>query len=477
MSLFTEYENYDAVGLGELIRQKQVTPDELLDTALDLVATHNPAVNAVVHLMEYQARTAIHDGLPTGPLSGVPFMLKDLYVLYEGEPTTNGSHLFHNFIANHDSTVTERFRAAGLVIMAKTNTPEFGLNVATEPVATGPTLNPWNPTRTAGGSSGGASAAVATGMVPIAHATDGGGSIRIPASNCGLFGLKPTRARVPAGPDAGEGWSGLSTGHVVSRTVRDSAAVLDATHGPAPGDPYSAPLPLRPFRDEVGHPPGQLRVALWTEGLAQQPIDSECVRGAEKVAAILTDLGHEVSPATPPISGLDFRPAMRVIMSSHTANHLDTFAETTGTSVKVDDTENIPRLFAEEGRRLSGRDYVKALSVIHRTGRQLADFFKDYDVILSPTLADRPLPLGIFDMMGTDLDLYFERMLNHLAFTPLYNITGCPAASLPLHMTPDGLPVGIQLGAQFGDEATLFQVAAQLEQAHPWWDQRPPLST
>ena len=476
MSVFAEYEQYDAVGLGDLIRSREVTAEEVLDAALDRVATRNPDVNAVVHLMEQAARSTIRNGLPEGPLSGVPFMLKDLYTLYDGEPTTNGSRLFRDFVADHDSTVTERFRSAGLVIMAKTNTPEFGLNAATEPVLHGPTLNPWDRGRSVGGSSGGSAAAVATGMVPVAHATDGGGSIRIPAANCGLFGLKPTRARVPAGPDVGEGWSGLSTGHVVTRSVRDSAAFLDATHGPAPGDPYWAPRPLRPYRDEVDTPPGNLRVALWTDGLAGETIDPECVRGAEIVGSILSDLGHRVEAATPPVSGLEVRPAMRVVMSSHTANHLDLRSEATGIPVEDDDIENIPRLIAEEGRRFTGRDYVKALLVIHRAGRQLAGFFTSYDVILSPTLADPPLPLGALDMMGTDLDAYLERMLSHLAFTTLYNITGCPAATLPLHSSPEGLPVGVQLGAPFGDEAALFRLSAQLEQARPWQDRRPQTS-
>ena len=474
MSTFAEYEDYDAIGLGELIRDKKVRADEVLDAALERVAARNPSVNAVVHLMEDRARAAIRDGLPDGPLSGVPFMLKDLYTLYEGEPTTNGSRLFRGFVADHDSTITQRFRAAGLVIMAKTNTPEFGLNAATEPLLHGATLNPWNPARSAGGSSGGAAAAVATGMVPIAHATDGGGSIRVPAANCGLFGLKPTRARVPAGPDIGEGWSGLSTSHAVSWSVRDSAALMDATHGSALGDPYWAPPPRQPYGKEVGAPPGTMRIALWTEGLADEQIDPECVRGAEKVAELLTDLGHHITPTRLPISGHDFLPALRIIIASHTANNLDLRAETTGLAVEATDTENIPRLFGEEGRRLSGRDYVRALLVIHRTGRQLADFFRNYDAILSPTQADQPLPLGAIDMTGTDLDAYVDRLFGHMAFTPLYNITGCPAATLPLHTTSDGLPVGIQVGAPFGDEAAIFRLAAQLEGASPWWGQRPP---
>ena len=256
MSAFPEYETYDALGLASLIASGEVKAEEVLEAAIGCVEERNPGVNAVVHTMFEEARRTIAAGLPEGPLSGVPYMLKDLYVLYTGAPTSNGSHLFDGYVADHDSTIVERLRAAGLVVVGKTNTPEFGINATTEPVVFGPTRNPWSPDRSAGGSSGGAAAAVAAGMVPAAHATDGGGSIRIPASNCGLFGLKPTRARNPAGPDVGEGWSGLSSGHAVSRSVRDSAALLDATHGPAAGDPYRAPPPERPFREEVGADPG-----------------------------------------------------------------------------------------------------------------------------------------------------------------------------------------------------------------------------
>ena len=472
--MFHEYEDYDALGLAGLIRAGQVKADEVLDAALERVAVRNPEVNAVVHLMEGDARKAIADGLPAGPVSGVPFMLKDLHGLYAGAPTSNGSRLYSGFVADHDSTVTDRYRRAGLVILAKTNVPELGISGATEPVLHGSTLNPWDPSRSAGGSSGGGAAAVVTGMVPVAQGSDGGGSIRSPASNCGLYGLKPTRARVAAGPDAGEGWSGLSTYHVVSRSVRDSAALLDATHGPEPGDPYAAPPPERAFLAEVDDPPGRLRIALWTEGLHGEPVDPECVGAAERVAGLLTDLGHVVTPAVPPVSGAECRAAISVVMAAHTANHVDLRLAALGRQLRAGDLENITRLVAEEGRRLSARDYANALLMIHRTGRRLAGFFDHHDIVLSPTLADPPLPLGALDMMGDDLDAYLERMWGHLAFTPLYNLSGCPAASLPLHMTPDGLPVGVQIGASFGNEALLFRLSAQLEEAAPWWDRRPP---
>ncbi|MDE0376372.1 MAG: amidase [bacterium] len=474
MALFDEYEDHDALGLAGLIRDRRTTPDELLDAALERVATRNPGVNAVIHLMEDAARETISRGLPPGPVSGVPFMLKDLHGLCAGEPTTNGSRLYQGNVADHDSTIIARYREAGLLLFAKTNTPEVGISGTTEPVLYGPTLNPWDRSRSAGGSSGGGAAAVVTGMVPVAQATDGGGSIRSPAANCGLFGLKPTRARTPAGPDAGEGWSGLATYHVVSRTVRDSAVFLDVAHGPEPGDPYTAPVPDRDFLAEVGRDPGRLRIALWTEGLCGEPVDPECVLAAERVAGRLAELGHTVTPAVPPVSGAESRRAITTILVGHTANHVTLRLNALGRALRSDDLENITRLAAEEGNRLSARDYANALVMAHRTGRQMAGFFDEYDIILSPTLADPPLPLRGLDMMGDDLDYYMDRLWGHMAFTPLYNLSGCPAASLPMRMTPDGLPVGVQIGAAFGNEAILFRLAAQLEEADPWWDRRPP---
>ncbi len=469
---FPEFAACDAVALAERIRSGEVSAEDVLEETLARVEARNPACNAVVHRMDESARKAIALGLPDGPLRGVPYMLKDLNVLCEGEPTGNGSRMFSDFVADHDSTLTERLRAAGLVIVGKTNTPELGLNVTTEPAAHGPTRNPWDLTRSAGGSSGGSAAAVAAGMLPAAHATDGGGSIRIPAANCGLFGLKPTRARNPAGPDAGEGWSGLGVGHAVTRSVRDSAALLDATHGPAPGDPYCAPPPSRPFREEVGADPGALRIALWTEGLAGEAIDPECVHAAEAVAKLCGDLGHRVEPATPPVSGPVLRHAMRVILSSNVANALALRAAARGRPLSDGEVENATRGFAREGEEASGRDYAAALLTIHGIGRQLAGFFSSYDAVLSPTLADPPLPLGTLDMMSDDLEAYYERLMASIPFTPLFNVTGCPAANLPLHWTAKGLPVGIQLGAAFGAEALLFRLASQLEQARPWAERR-----
>ncbi len=473
MSAFPEYETYDALGLASLIASGEVKAEEVLEAAIGCVEERNPQVNAVVHTMFEEARRTIAAGLPEGPLSGVPYMLKDLYVLYAGAPTSNGSHLFDGYVADHDSTIVERLRAAGLVVVGKTNTPEFGINATTEPVVHGPTRNPWSPDRSAGGSSGGAAAAVAAGMVPAAHATDGGGSIRIPASNCGLFGLKPTRARNPAGPDVGEGWSGLSSGHAVSRSVRDSAALLDATHGPAAGDPYHAPPPERPFRDEVGADPGRLRIALTTAAPSGVPVDAECVRAAEDAAKLCADLGHEVSEAAPELDRDTVSWATNVIIASNLRNAIDVRLKALGREQRQGDVETITALWSEEGRKHTGADYARAVTVVHGVGRRFGAFFEDYDVLLSPTLAAPPLALGTLDMMGDDPKAYNKALMSHIPFTPQFNISGCPAMSLPLHWSADGLPVGVHFGAAFGGEATLLRLAGQIEEARPWSDRRP----
>jgi amidase/6-aminohexanoate-cyclic-dimer hydrolase len=316
MAAFKEYAAYDALSLGELIAKKEVTPQEVLDAAIERIEAVNPRINAVVQKAYDEARAAIRVGLPPGPLSGVPYLMKDLYAWQKGARIGNGSRLYDGFVADHDFTLVERYKAAGLVILGRTNTPEFGLNAATEPVVNGPTRNPWNLERSSGGSSGGAAAAVAAGMVPAAHGTDGGGSIRIPAANCGVFGLKPNRGRNPAGPDVGEGWSGLACGHALTRSVRDSAAFLDASSGPAPGDPYWAPPPARPFLQEVGAKPGKLRIGLAKKPITGTPVHAECVKGVEAAARLCEELGHRVEEAMPAFDFVGLRWAMGVIISA-----------------------------------------------------------------------------------------------------------------------------------------------------------------
>jgi amidase/6-aminohexanoate-cyclic-dimer hydrolase len=475
MAAFKEYADYDALGLGELIAKKEATPQEVLDAAIERIEAVNPKINAVVQKAYDDARAVVRAGLPSGPLAGVPYLMKDLYAWQKGARVGNGSRLYDGFVADHDFTLVARYKAAGLVILGRTNTPEFGLNAATEPVVNGPTRNPWNPERSAGGSSGGAAAAVAAGMVPAAHGTDGGGSIRIPAANCGLFGLKPNRGRNPAGPDVGEGWSGLACGHALTRSVRDSAALLDATSGPAPGDPYWAPPPARPFLQEVGAKPGKLHIAVVKKPITGTPVHPECVKGVEAAARLCEELGHRAEEAAPDFDFVGLRWAMDVIISANLRNGLDARLDALKRTQKEDDVERITALWAEQGRRHTARDYARALVIAHGVGRRFGEFFGKYDVLLSPVAAEPPLPLGATDMMGNDLDAYNERLFRLIPFTPQFNVSGGPAASIPLYWTPDGLPVGIQFGADFGNEAVLFRLAAQLEQAQPWRNKRPSL--
>jgi amidase len=473
MAVFAEYDRYDALGLAALVAAREVSAAELLETAIARVEAANPTLNAVVHKLYELAREAVAGGLPQGKLSGVPFMLKDLGPAYTGAPTSSGSRFFDGYVADFDSTLTERYRRAGLVILAKTSTPELGLNATTEPVLHGPTRNPWNLAHSAGGSSGGAAALVAARVLPAAHATDGGGSIRIPASCCGVFGLKPTRARNPAGPLVGEGWSGLATGHALTISVRDSAALLDATHGPAPGDPYAAPPVTRPFLEEVGADPGRLRIALMTTIPDGPAVHPECVAAAESAARLCQSLGHSVEPASAPFDLAAFVPAMRVLISANLRNVLEQRGRVLGREPGPDDVERVTWELAEEGRRRSASEYAAALQTVHVLGRKMANFFACYDLLLTPTLAQPPVPLGWLDMM-LGIETFYERLNAYMPFTPVFNGTGQPAVSLPLHWTRDGLPVGVQLAARYGDEATLLRISAQIEAAAPWRDRRPP---
>ncbi len=473
MSTFPEYDLYDAIGLAELIREGEIGALDVLDAAMERVDARNPRINAVVDSWYDEAKSGLKNPLPDSPLAGVPYLLKDLGVLYNGRRTSNGSRFFSDAVADHDSTITERYRAAGLVIFGKTNTPEFGLNATTEPALLGQCRNPYDMDRSTGGSSGGAAAAVAARMVPAAHATDGGGSIRIPASNCGLFGLKVTRARNPIGPDVGEGWSGFGVGHAVTRTVRDSAALLDATHGPSPGDPYFAPPASGSYLDQVGRDPGRLKIAMTTRSAADTPVDPECVRAVEDTAKLLEELGHVVEDAEPDYDVDAMKFAMKTIIGSNMRTLLDLRAAALGRPATADDVEPISWHWAELGASVTGADYARALIVIHAISRRMADFFSDYDLALSPTLPHPPLPLGRTSMAGDDLDAYFEELTERVPFTPLYNASGNPAVSLPLHWTDTGLPVGVQLGAAFGAEDLLLRISAQLEQTRPWRDRRP----
>jgi Asp-tRNA(Asn)/Glu-tRNA(Gln) amidotransferase A subunit family amidase len=470
---FADYDRYDGLGLAGLVRAGEVKPEEMLEAAIERVEALNPALNAVVTRLYDQARAALAAGLPAGPFTGVPYALKDLGALYTGAVTSYGSRLFAGAVADHDSEYTVRLKRAGLVILAKTNTPEMGLAPSTEPRLFGPTRNPWNRAHSAGGSSGGSAAAVAGGMLPMAHATDGGGSIRIPASCCGLFGLKPTRARNPMGPDAGEGWGGASVGHAVTRSVRDSAALLDVTAGPDVGDPYWAPPPAGPFLDEVGRPPGRLHIALATASWNGAPVDPECAAAATDAARLCESLGHHVEEARPDYNHEALGQATRIVIGANVRAALDVGAKARGRAVEAGDVERVTWEFAALGASHTAADYARSIGVVHRTGRAVARFFTRHDIILSPTMCRPPFPLGVLDMSSADADAYLAAMLASIGFTSLFNSSGNPAMSVPLAWPRSGLPIGIQFAAPFGGEALLFRLAGQLEAARPWAARRP----
>jgi amidase len=466
----------DATALADLVRRKEVKTIELVDASIDRIERLNPTLNAVVTPMYDLARKAALSPLSEGPFAGVPFLLKDLLAEYGGAALIESSALLRDHVSEQDSELVSRFKRAGLIVVGKTNTPEFGILPTTEPRLFGPSRNPWDTTRTTGGSSGGSAAAVAAGLVPMAHGNDGGGSIRIPASCCGLFGLKPTRGRNPLGPHYGDMYSGLVAEHAITRSVRDSAALLDATSGPDLGDPYWAPPPARPFLQEVGAGPGRLRVALTTQAATDVAVHPDCVAAAHDAAALCAELGHEVTEVTPAIDGQVVTQAFMTLWSAGCAWTVDDWARRTGRTPTPDLFEPLTWALQEMGRQHSASAYLLALQDLQKVTRQVARFFLDYDVWLTPTLGEPPVPLGTFDSPPeTPLQGLF-RAAAFVPFTPICNITGQPAMSVPLYWNADGLPVGSHFVGRFGDEAALFRLAAQLEQARPWASRRPPVS-
>ncbi|MBL6952559.1 MAG: amidase [Alphaproteobacteria bacterium] len=468
----------DATALADLVRRGEVTAAELVEAAIARIERLNPALNAVITRMDDQARAAVRDGYGAAdndaPFAGVPFLLKDLIAEYAGVAIGEGSRFLHGrCISTQDSELVIRLKRAGVIIAGKTNTPEFGLLPTTEPALHGPTRNPWDITRTTGGSSGGSAAAVAAGIVPMAHANDGGGSIRIPAACCGLFGLKPTRARNPMGPGYGDAGSGLAVEHAVTRSVRDSAALLDATSGPAPGDPYWAPPKERPYAEEVGRAPGQLRIAVSTKALTGAKIHPECQAAVEATAKLCEELGHIVEWAEPAFDEARYLKAFASAWTAFASWAIRDWADRFQLSPSEDQFEpNTWRMY-QSGERRSGGAYLRTMQDIQQVARQVAGFFETYDLTLTPTIARPPAPLGYFDWDGGNRDVFLEHIGEYSGFTSIANGTGQPAMSVPLHWTADNLPVGLHFMARFGAEDTLFRLAGQLEQARPWAHRRP----
>jgi amidase len=469
----------DATAQAELVRIGEVSPEELTQAAIARAERLNPDLNAIIHPLYEQGLEESRGELPDGPFRGVPFLFKDLGAGLAGQPMHMGMKGLKDadFRLPVDTFLGARFRKAGFVTIGKTNTPELGIVPTTEPLAYGATHNPWDLGRSPGGSSGGSAAAVAAGIVPIAHANDGGGSIRIPASCCGLVGLKPSRGRTSLGPLVGDVMSGLTVEHVVSRSVRDVAQALDATHGPAPGDPYVAPEPLRPYMDELGADPGSLRIAVLTDpvGVPHIEADPAVVAATREAATMLEDLGHQIDDDVPQVDpSFDLIETFLTRWYAGQTEIIDQFGVLLGRELGPDDVEPLTWAMAEEGRRRHSGEYLAAVSQHQAIARMIGIWFdQGHDLLLTPTMGELPPPLGSFATDPDDPLKTIHRGEQTAAFTALINATGQPAISLPLGWSEEGLPIGVQLIAPLGREDVLLRVAAQLEEAHPWAERFP----
>ncbi len=459
--------DHDATAIGAAIGAGEVTAVEVVTAALARVEERNPTLNAVVALRAEAALAEAAAVVPgSGPLAGVPFVVKDLGAEVAGLPATAGSRLFADRVAQADTELVARYRRAGLIILGNTNTPELGLNASTEPLLHGPTRNPHDPTRSPGGSSGGTAAAVASGMVPAGHASDGGGSIRIPSSACGLVGLKPTRGRTPTFPYSGVLSSPLSVQHALARSVRDSALLLDLGAGGAPGQGVVAPPPARPFVEEVSSPPGRCRVAFSLTRPDGGAVHPDCVAAVRELAELLESLGHAVEEAAPPVPTAGAMTALATGMTAVAAAGVDAWLEATGRTLGDDDLEPFTRVLYDAGRSLRGVDVVRALEAVEQVGYAIGPFFDRYDLLLTATIAEPAPAIGVLDT--TKPEEMYLRAGDFSAMTSIYNVTGQPAISLPTGRDATGVPVGTQLAAAFGNEALLLRVAAQVEAARPW---------
>lgn len=469
----------DATAMAQLVASGAASPDELLDEALSRVKTLNPQLNAVVLIQEDAARRAIKDGLPEGPFKGVPFLLKDLGAEAIDFPSNNGSNLLRNTTYSYDSAIFDRIRATGMVTFGRTTSPEGGIGPVTEAaVYGGPTRNPWDVSRTSGGSSGGAGAAVAAGIVPMAHGSDGGGSVRIPASSCGLFGFKPTRARFPDGPASGEGWAGMAIDGFLSRSVRDNATMMDACAGPDAGAPYAAPAMEMSYAAAITRPPRRLRIGICDTTFNGTAIHPDCAAAVQDAATLLEGLGHSVFPARPVADHDGMMRAWTKIVACGTALGIEGALAARGRDLQQGDIQGVSDSALRFAQSISGAEYLKAVSEIHAYGRQMAAPFAEYDILLSATLAEPPALVGRFTHDRDDYEAYRVGEGGVFAYSPFcatFNASGQPAATVPLGWSTEGLPIGIHLAAAFGEDATLIALCAECEQAQPWAARTPPL--
>lgn len=493
MGAFADFDRYDGMGLAELVRKGEVKSSELVEEAISRIEARNPQINAII-FKTYESARAAAAAPSAGPFAGVPFLLKDMLASLAGAPMSSGNRALANIMRDHDDEIVRRYKRAGLVILGKTNLPEFGLAAVTESEAFGPARNPWDLTRTPGGSSGGSAAAVAARILPMAHGTDGGGSLRIPASCCGLFALKPTRGRTPLGPSQGDSWRGFTVGHAITRSVRDSAALLDATMGGDVGAPYEVRAPARSFLSEVGAPPGKLRIAFTTAPFLARSIHDDCVQGVNSALKLLSALGHEIIEATLPFDKEQWLLAFMTIVAGETQSDIRRASELAGRPLGFKDFEPATYIAGLLGDAWSAGDYASAVKYLQAWSRRVGDAFTRCDVLLTPTLAEPPPLIGA--MKPTNAELAFmnvigplkagwflkvtgfakmlaEKSIEFIPYTPLFNVTGQPAMSVPLYWNDAGLPIGMQFAARFGDEATLFRLAAQLELAQPWFERAP----
>jgi amidase len=491
--VFSDYANYDGLGLAELVRTKKVSPAELVEEAIRRIETHNPKLNAVVLTLYERAREQAKGTLPEGPFTGVPFLIKDLHATLEGVSTSHGNKLWRNMPAAITTELVRRWQNSGVIVLGKTNTPEFGLTPYTESDTLGPAHNPWDLSRTPGGSSGGSGAAVAARMVPMASGGDGGGSIRIPASACGIFGLKPTRGRTPTGPIMGESWNGFDIEHVLTRSVRDSAAMLDATKGPDVGAPYIIP-DAGPFLPEVSKKPGKLKIAFSTKPMLGKEVHNDCVKAVEGTVTLLRELGHDVTEDAPTINGEEYSLQFLTVVAGQIRADIEETAAAAGKKVAMDDFDISTFGTGLFGTILKASDYVRAVRYLQSVSREIGRFFERYDILLTPVLNQPPVKIGalkpsaneqtqikLISRMGATWVLEAMNVIKPLAaqifefvpWTPVFNVSGQPAMSVPLHWNAEGLPIGVHFVGKWGEEATLFRLAGQLEKEKPWFDKAP----
>jgi amidase len=473
-----EYSSYDGVALADLVRKKEVSPKELVRLFVEAVEKINPKINAVIEVYNDRIEGMNESTISTGPLAGVPFLMKDIGAGEKGRIQESGSRLMTGHVSDKDSFLTTRFKKAGLTLLGRTTTPEFALGISTESVLTGETKNPWNLELMAGGSSGGSAASIAAGIVPIAHGSDNGGSIRIPASACGLVGLKPSRGRVTLGPDIGEMWPGMLQEFVLSRTVRDTALMLDLASEPAPGDPFIITQPTRPYAQEVNAPTEHLRIA-WTTDSWQPSalVDSEVVNCVEQVVSECEGMGHEVIETSPIFDYEEYLRATCIAWSFGLYAGMEIFAGMIGRKISEETLEPVMLSFYNYSKGLTAADMLMTEFVLNNFRRNFGEFFEQYDMLLTPTLVKLPEPIGKYTKMRTDIDYVgYMRLCDEVRIhPPAANVTGQPAISLPLGESKSGLPIGVQFMARFGEENTLIRLASSLEKEIPWHNRIPPV--